>query len=165
MEGREKPHIDKYKIANNWNYDASCKVASLPFSDFENVKPLIFVGQILYKSRNIIHIVLIGIYDVTREIKKTNAKLSFITITETPFLCGSQTCHSPTIVAIYYCLKSCAIQNTPRNETNGFPFPDFNLIEKYVYPLLSRSGSLRTMLICRRHYRPKFICWWHYRWP
>jgi hypothetical protein len=31
MEGREKPHTDKYKvIANDWNYDARCMCTSLP---------------------------------------------------------------------------------------------------------------------------------------
>jgi hypothetical protein len=31
MEGIDKPHTDKYKeITNNWNYDASCTLTSLP---------------------------------------------------------------------------------------------------------------------------------------
>jgi hypothetical protein len=46
MEGIEKPHADKYKeITNNWNYDASCTLTSLPVWDFENFKRLIFVVQ------------------------------------------------------------------------------------------------------------------------
>jgi hypothetical protein len=46
MEGIEKPHTDKYKeITNNWNYDASCTLTSLPAWDFENFKRLIFVVQ------------------------------------------------------------------------------------------------------------------------
>jgi hypothetical protein len=46
MEGREKPHTDKYKvIMNDWNYDASCTLTSLPVWDFENFKRLVFVVQ------------------------------------------------------------------------------------------------------------------------
>jgi hypothetical protein len=46
MEGREKPDMDKYKeIPNDWNYDASCTLASLPFSDSDNFKRLSFVAQ------------------------------------------------------------------------------------------------------------------------
>jgi hypothetical protein len=31
MEGREKPHVVKYKaITNDWNHDASCTLVSLP---------------------------------------------------------------------------------------------------------------------------------------
>jgi hypothetical protein len=46
MGGTEKPHTDKYKeITNNWNYDASCTVTSLPVWDLENFKCLIFVVQ------------------------------------------------------------------------------------------------------------------------
>jgi len=31
MEGRESPHINKYwEIMNDWNYDSSCKLMSLP---------------------------------------------------------------------------------------------------------------------------------------
>jgi hypothetical protein len=46
MEGIEKPHVDKYKeITNNWNYDASCTLTSLPVWDLENFKCLIFVVQ------------------------------------------------------------------------------------------------------------------------
>jgi hypothetical protein len=46
MEGIEKPHMDKYKeITNDWNYDASYMLTSLPFWDFENFKRLIFVVQ------------------------------------------------------------------------------------------------------------------------
>jgi hypothetical protein len=34
MEGREKAHTDKQKeIMNDWNYDASCVLTSLPVSD------------------------------------------------------------------------------------------------------------------------------------
>jgi hypothetical protein len=46
MEGIDKPHTGRYKeITDNWNYDASCTVASLPVWDFENFKRLIFVVQ------------------------------------------------------------------------------------------------------------------------
>jgi hypothetical protein len=46
MEGREKPHMVKYKeIMNYWNYDASCMLTSLPVLDLENFKHLIFVAQ------------------------------------------------------------------------------------------------------------------------
>jgi hypothetical protein len=46
MEGIEKPLTEKYKgITNNWNYDASCTLTSLPVWDLENFKPLIFVVQ------------------------------------------------------------------------------------------------------------------------
>jgi hypothetical protein len=37
MEGIEKPHTDKYKeITNDWNYDASCTLTSLPVWDLAN---------------------------------------------------------------------------------------------------------------------------------
>jgi hypothetical protein len=46
MEGREKPHVVKYKaITNDWNYDASCTLTSLPVWDSENFKRLVFVVQ------------------------------------------------------------------------------------------------------------------------
>jgi hypothetical protein len=46
MEDIEKPHTDKYKdITNDWNYDASCTLTSLPVWDLENFKRLIFVVQ------------------------------------------------------------------------------------------------------------------------
>jgi hypothetical protein len=46
MEGIEKPHTDKYKeITNNWNYDTSCTLTSIPVWDLENFKLLIFVVQ------------------------------------------------------------------------------------------------------------------------
>jgi hypothetical protein len=45
MEGREKPHMDKYKeIMNVWNYDIRCTLNSLPVLDFENFKWLIVVA-------------------------------------------------------------------------------------------------------------------------
>jgi hypothetical protein len=45
-EGREKSHTEKYKdITSDWNYDASCTLTSLPFSDLENFKGSIFVAQ------------------------------------------------------------------------------------------------------------------------
>jgi hypothetical protein len=48
MEGIDKPHTGKYKeITNAWNYDASCTLTSLPVWDFENIKRLIFVVQIV----------------------------------------------------------------------------------------------------------------------
>jgi hypothetical protein len=46
MEGREKPHTDKYKeIMNDWNYNARFTLTSLPVWDFANFKRLIFVAQ------------------------------------------------------------------------------------------------------------------------
>jgi hypothetical protein len=46
MEGREKPHTHKYKeITNDWNYDTSCMLMSLPVQDLENFKRLTFVTQ------------------------------------------------------------------------------------------------------------------------
>jgi hypothetical protein len=46
MEGREKPHTDKYKeVMNDWNYDASCTLTSLPVWGLENFKRLIFVAE------------------------------------------------------------------------------------------------------------------------
>jgi hypothetical protein len=53
MEGIEKPHTDKYKeITNNWNYDASCTLTSLPVWDLENFKRLIFVVQTVQFDQN-----------------------------------------------------------------------------------------------------------------
>jgi hypothetical protein len=49
MEGREKQHMDKYKeIVNDWNYDASCILMSLPVWDVENFKHLIFIAQCVH---------------------------------------------------------------------------------------------------------------------
>jgi hypothetical protein len=46
MEGIDKPHTGKYKqITNDSNYDASCKLKSLPVWDLEHFKRLIFVVQ------------------------------------------------------------------------------------------------------------------------
>jgi hypothetical protein len=46
MEGIDKAHMGKYKeITNDWNYDASCTLTSLPVWDLENFKRLIFVVQ------------------------------------------------------------------------------------------------------------------------
>jgi hypothetical protein len=46
MEGRGKPHTDKYKvITNDGNYDASCMLTSLPVWDLENFRHLVFVVQ------------------------------------------------------------------------------------------------------------------------
>jgi hypothetical protein len=43
MEGIEKPHMDKYKdIMNDWNYDASCTLASLLVWNLENSEMLDF---------------------------------------------------------------------------------------------------------------------------
>jgi hypothetical protein len=43
MEGIEKPHVYKYKaITNNWNYDASCKLTSLPVWDLQKFQALDF---------------------------------------------------------------------------------------------------------------------------
>jgi hypothetical protein len=49
MEGREKPHTDKYKgITKSWNYDATCTLMSLPMSGLRNFKPLIFITQCVH---------------------------------------------------------------------------------------------------------------------
>jgi hypothetical protein len=49
MEGTEKPHMDKYKeITNDWNYDSSCTLTSLPVWELENLKCLIFIVWILH---------------------------------------------------------------------------------------------------------------------
>jgi hypothetical protein len=46
MEGINKPHTGKYKeIMNDWNYDVSCTLTSLPVWELENFKRLIFVVQ------------------------------------------------------------------------------------------------------------------------
>jgi hypothetical protein len=46
MEGREQPHADKDKeITNDWNFDASCTLTSLPVWNLENFKRLISVAQ------------------------------------------------------------------------------------------------------------------------
>jgi hypothetical protein len=37
--------MNKYKIANEWNYDASCTLTPFPVWDSENFKNLIFVAQ------------------------------------------------------------------------------------------------------------------------
>jgi hypothetical protein len=51
MEGREKPHTDKYKIiTNDRNYDASCKLTSILVWNTENFKCLIFVAQSVPES-------------------------------------------------------------------------------------------------------------------
>jgi hypothetical protein len=57
VEGREKPHIDKYKtITNDWNYDASCTLASLPAWDLDNFKCLFLLYRV-YVSANIVRII------------------------------------------------------------------------------------------------------------
>jgi hypothetical protein len=49
MEGIEKPHTDKYKeITNDWNYDATCMLTSLPVWDLEDFKHLVFVVQSIH---------------------------------------------------------------------------------------------------------------------
>jgi hypothetical protein len=53
MKGIEKPHVDKYKeITNNWNYDVSCTLTSLPVWDLEHFKLLIFVVQTVHAVIN-----------------------------------------------------------------------------------------------------------------
>jgi hypothetical protein len=47
MEGGETPHVVKYKaITNDWNYDASCTLTSLPVWDLEHFKRLVSVVQV-----------------------------------------------------------------------------------------------------------------------
>jgi hypothetical protein len=54
MEVREKLRTNKYKeITNGWNYDASCALTSLPVSDVENFKRLIFVAQSVRKRHHL----------------------------------------------------------------------------------------------------------------
>jgi hypothetical protein len=46
MEGREKLHMDKYKaITNDWNYNTSYMLPSLPASGLENSKSFILLAQ------------------------------------------------------------------------------------------------------------------------
>jgi hypothetical protein len=46
MEGTEKPRMYKYKeITNDWTYDASYMLTSLPVSDLKSSKCLTFVTQ------------------------------------------------------------------------------------------------------------------------
>jgi hypothetical protein len=55
MEGREKPHMVKYKaIMNDWNYDASCTLTSLPVWVLENFKCLVFVVQSVHITVSLI---------------------------------------------------------------------------------------------------------------
>jgi hypothetical protein len=52
MEGREKPHMVQYKaITNDWNYDASRTLTSLPVWDIENFKRLVFVVQSVHSHQ------------------------------------------------------------------------------------------------------------------
>jgi hypothetical protein len=45
MEDIEKPHIKHKEITNDWNYNASCTLTSLPVWDLENFKHFVFVAQ------------------------------------------------------------------------------------------------------------------------
>jgi hypothetical protein len=54
MEGIGKPHTSKYnEITNNWNYDASCTLTSLPVWDLENFRCLVFVVQSVHVSESL----------------------------------------------------------------------------------------------------------------
>jgi hypothetical protein len=57
MEGKERPHTDKYKEnTNDWNYDASCTLTSLLVGDLECFKCLISVAQCVQrKCTNLYH--------------------------------------------------------------------------------------------------------------
>jgi hypothetical protein len=60
MDGREKPHMVKYKaITIDWNYDASCTLTSLPAWDSENFKRLVFVVQSVHITV-VIHVININ---------------------------------------------------------------------------------------------------------
>jgi hypothetical protein len=51
MESREKLHVDKYKeIKNDWKYDASCMLKSLPVLDLENFKHARFLLRSVYQQ-------------------------------------------------------------------------------------------------------------------
>jgi hypothetical protein len=51
MEGREKQRTDKYKqITNDWNYDASCTLTSLPVFNLESLKRLIFLYRVHFEA-------------------------------------------------------------------------------------------------------------------
>lgn len=55
MDDREKLPMEKCKeITNDWIYDDSCTLVSIPVSELENFKGLFFVSQsvLLYK-RNV----------------------------------------------------------------------------------------------------------------
>jgi hypothetical protein len=67
MDGRETPHTDKYKeITNDWNYDASCTLTSLPVWDLENFKRLIFSAQSVQSKKHT------GLFSITYSIKLCN---------------------------------------------------------------------------------------------
>jgi hypothetical protein len=52
MEGIDKTQTGKYKeITNDWNYDASCTLTSLPVWDLENFKRLIFIVESVQSIR------------------------------------------------------------------------------------------------------------------
>jgi hypothetical protein len=47
MEGRQKPHMEKYKeTTNDWNYDANCMLTSLLVSHLENFLCLILLHRV-----------------------------------------------------------------------------------------------------------------------
>jgi hypothetical protein len=55
MEGREKPLKVRYKaIMNDWNYDASCTLTSLPVWDLENFEPLFYVVQSVQYTTSVV---------------------------------------------------------------------------------------------------------------
>lgn len=46
MEGRERPHTNKYNdITNDLSYDASCTLTTLPVCELQNFERLISVVQ------------------------------------------------------------------------------------------------------------------------
>jgi hypothetical protein len=46
MEGREKPHMAKYRaITNDWNYDASYTLTPLLVWDLKNFKGVFFLTE------------------------------------------------------------------------------------------------------------------------
>jgi hypothetical protein len=67
MEGRKNPHVDKYKaITNDWYYDASCMLTSIPVWDYMSV---------LLDSNSFV--IWCGMNDVDREVTAVVIALEF----------------------------------------------------------------------------------------
>jgi hypothetical protein len=50
MDSREKPYMDRHKeIMNDWYYDDSCMLTTLPLWNLKNFKHFIFVAQSIHK--------------------------------------------------------------------------------------------------------------------
>jgi hypothetical protein len=63
--------MGKYKgITNDWNYDASCTLTSLPISNLDNFKGLIFVAQSVQEDwgGSVLWIVVSWVHSVDSEL-------------------------------------------------------------------------------------------------